>query len=121
MMRLSEAGRTRASFFLEQNQYVGPLPVPLEQYRHYIAQIFENCCRDQGVPFDSALAGALIIRELRPRGIELRGCHPRDLIEHALLLAEYHGRPRALTAELLTAACATYFVEHVRRNQVPDG
>ena len=47
----------------------------------------------------------------RPRGIALRGCHPRDLIDQALSLAEYLGEPRRLTPELLEAACAGYFVE----------
>ena len=46
-----------------------------------------------------------------PRGIPLRGCHPRDLIDQALSLAEYLGEPRRLTPELLQAACAGYFVE----------
>ena len=35
----------------------------------------------------------------------------RDPIDQALSLAEYLGQPRQLTAELLEAACATYFVE----------
>ena len=48
---------------------------------------------------------------LRPRGIALRGCQPRDLIDQALSLAEYLGEPRRLTTELLEAACAGYFVE----------
>ena len=39
----------------------------------------------------------------RPRRSPLRGCHPRDLIDHALSLAEYRGEPRELTAELLDA------------------
>ena len=30
----------------------------------------------------------------RPRKIALRGCHPRDLIEQALALAEYLGEDR---------------------------
>ena len=48
---------------------------------------------------------------LRPRGIPLRGCHPRDLIDQALALAEYLGEPRQLTPDLLEAACDVYFVE----------
>jgi len=41
----------------------------------------------------------------------MRGCHPRDLIEHALSLADYCGQPNELTSELLESACATYFVD----------
>ena len=43
----------------------------------------------------------------RRRGIALRGCQPRDLIDHALALADYLGEPRQLTDELLRSAPAT--------------
>jgi hypothetical protein len=42
--------------------------------------------------------------------VQLRGCQPRDLIDHALSLAEYTGQPRVLTLDLLSAACSTYFL-----------
>jgi hypothetical protein len=41
----------------------------------------------------------------------LRGCHPRDLIEQSLSLAEYLGQPPRLTPDLLRAACTSYFVD----------
>jgi predicted ATPase with chaperone activity len=34
--RITDAGRERASLFLEQNHYVGVAPVPLAQYRSYL-------------------------------------------------------------------------------------
>jgi predicted ATPase with chaperone activity len=34
--RITDAGRVRAAFFLESNQYVGVAPVPFEQYRRYM-------------------------------------------------------------------------------------
>jgi hypothetical protein len=40
----------------------------------------------------------------------LRGCHPRDLIKHALALGEYLDRPRELTDDLIDGACHGYFV-----------
>jgi len=46
-----------------------------------------------------------------PRQLPLRGCHPRDLIDQALSMADYLGQPRELTRELLRAACVTYFVD----------
>ena len=49
--------------------------------------------------------------EIRSRGIAMRGCHPRDLIEHALAIAKYLDQPRQLTPALLSEACASYFVE----------
>ena len=74
-------------------------------------QIFENYCRHQQIPFDRALVYAFIENELRPRDVQLRGCQPRDLIDHALALASYLDQPRALTPELLAAASASYFVD----------
>ena len=50
----------------------------------------------------------------RARGIPLRGCHPRDLINQALSLAEYRGEPQRLTPDLLRAACDGYFVDRRR-------
>jgi hypothetical protein len=57
----------------------------------------------------------LIEKSLEPRGVRFRGCHPRDLIDHALAYAEYLGEPRQLTPALLEAACAAYFVDDTER------
>jgi predicted ATPase with chaperone activity len=73
--------------------------------------IFENCCREKNLTFDRCLVERLLQTELRPRGIQLRGCQPRDLIDHAMSLASYLDQPRALTLDLLAASCASYFVE----------
>ena len=48
---------------------------------------------------------------IRAAAIPLRGTHPRDLIDHALSLADYLVQPRELTLELLREACASYFVD----------
>jgi predicted ATPase with chaperone activity len=75
------------------------------------AQIFEVCCEARGLEFDPALVAYLFDSFYRPRRVPLRGCHPRDLIDHALSLADYRGEPRRLTPELLDHACAVYFVD----------
>jgi predicted ATPase with chaperone activity len=74
-------------------------------------RIFENYCRHAEVEFDRRMVELMLDQYYRPRQIPLRGCHPRDLIEHALSLAEYLGEPRKLTLELLEEACAGYFVD----------
>jgi hypothetical protein len=78
----------------------------VEEFR----DIFKGCCQQRGVPYENALVDGMLKSFFKPRGIALRGCHPRDLIEQALSLAEYLGEPRHLTSELLEAACAGYFV-----------
>ena len=73
--------------------------------------IFKGCCLQRELPYEDGLVETLLDRFYRPRGIALRGCQPRDLIEQALSLAEYLGEPRQLTAELLEAVCEGYFVD----------
>ena len=36
MYRITDAGRSRAILFLEQNHYVGVAPVPFAQYEQYM-------------------------------------------------------------------------------------
>jgi len=74
------------------------------------AAIFSNCCRESGVAFKPSLVAHLFTTWYEPRNLPLRGCHPRDIIRHALSLAEYLDQPRSLTTELLDSACAGYFV-----------
>jgi predicted ATPase with chaperone activity len=73
-------------------------------------QIFEQVCQAERVPYKQSDIQFLFDVWYRPRQIPLRGCHPRDLIQQALSLAEYLDQPRALTPELLDAACRGYFV-----------
>ena len=67
--------------------------------------------RSQGLDFDPAVVDQLITSYYRPKNIELRGCHPRDLIEHSRSLAEYLGRPFEFSLELLRTASDSYFVD----------
>ena len=74
-------------------------------------RIFARCCAERGLAFDEAMVDRLITGFFRCRGLALRGCYPRDLIEHALAIADYRGQPRVLTAEGLLDACASYFLD----------
>lgn len=74
-------------------------------------QIFARCCRDRGVEYDEALVDRLVSGYLRDHKVALRGCQPRDLLAHALALADYRGEPHRLTGELLEAACDSYFLD----------
>jgi SpoVK/Ycf46/Vps4 family AAA+-type ATPase len=73
-------------------------------------EIFKSHCLKRGVPYDDGLVESMVDGFYQSRRIALRGCHPRDLIDQALTLAEYLGEPRRLTTELLNAACESYFV-----------
>jgi predicted ATPase with chaperone activity len=79
--------------------------------REEFGRIFANYCAQVNVPFDPELVETLIDTRLLRRRIKLRGCQPRDLIDHALAAAEYAGQPRLLPLALLEAACDSYFVD----------
>jgi hypothetical protein len=75
------------------------------------SRIFELNCRRAGVPFDPVIVEYLVRRYYKPRRIEMRACHPRDLVNQMLDLASYQNRPRLITRDLLDAACSSYFLE----------
>ncbi len=83
--------------------------------REQYVQIFEAHCLHRDLPFDTGLAEHLLDDFYRTHKIKARACHPRDLINQAVLIADYRGEPRRLTRELLTKACANYFLEE-RKN-----
>jgi predicted ATPase with chaperone activity len=78
-------------------------------------RIFERTCEERMIPFDRDLVGNLLERVYGPRGLQLRACQPRDLINQALSLASYRGEPRRLTTELLDEACASYFIAETEK------
>ena len=47
----------------------------------------------------------------QPRKLQMRACHPRDLVEQVVDICRYQEREPAITRELLDAACASYFLE----------
>ena len=73
-------------------------------------RIFESYCRTKDIPFERPIVEHMLEHYYRPNNIPLRGCQPRDLINQALALASYLGQPARLTAELMDAACRSYFV-----------
>ena len=79
--------------------------------RQDFKDIFERCCKERGITYDETVVDALLRTYFDPRGILPRGCHPRDLIDQAISLADYRGEPHRLSEDLLSAACASYFVD----------
>lgn len=94
--------------FLRRIHYKVFLPNPTAAE---FAQIFRNCCDEQHIDCDPSLIDDLLERVYLPRGLAMRCCQPRDLIDHAMALAQYRDEPRRLTPSLLDAACAAYFLD----------
>src|SRR5690606_24274242 len=82
-------------------------------------RIFEDCCKARGIEFKPHVVEQLLDSYYRPRNLQLRGCHPRDLLEQAASLAEYLEQPFDLRSDLLEAACNSYFVDDRSTTSVP--
>ena len=78
-------------------------------------RIFAQICSGHGIAFDTAMVEHLRREHYAPRRIEMRGCHPRDLIDQILNLCRYQNRDPEITTELLDVACRSYFIEDTGR------
>jgi hypothetical protein len=74
-------------------------------------KIFELNCRKRGLPFDPVLVEYLDRRYYQPRKLQMRACHPRDLVNQIVDICRYENREPVITRELLDAACGSYFLE----------
>jgi hypothetical protein len=74
-------------------------------------QIFDLVCRKRNVAFDPVMVEYLQRKYYQPRKLQMRACHPRDLVDQVVDMCRYHQKEPAITRELLDAACASYFLE----------
>ena len=74
-------------------------------------KIFELNCRKRGLPFDPVMVEYLERGYYKPRKLQMRACHPRDLVEQVVDICRYQKRELVITRELLDMACSSYFLE----------
>jgi hypothetical protein len=74
-------------------------------------QIFELNCRKRELPFDPVMVEYLQRKYYLPRKLQMRACHPRDLVEQVVNICRYQNRQPVITRDLLDAACSSYFLE----------
>lgn len=74
-------------------------------------KIFELNCRKRGLTFDPVMVEYLDRRYYKPRKLQMRACHPRDLVEQVVDICRYQHKEPAITRELLDMACSSYFLE----------
>jgi hypothetical protein len=77
-----------------------------EQYE----EIFRRACARSNLPFDAEAVKYIYARFYEQLGIEVRACHPRDIVDHVTDVARYLGRAPELTPELIDRACESYFL-----------
>jgi hypothetical protein len=76
-------------------------------------RIWEMNCRRRGVAHNPDVIEYLQARYYGPRNLEMRACHPRDLIEQVVDMCRYNGRPLEISYDLLDRACGSYFLEEI--------
>jgi hypothetical protein len=74
-------------------------------------RIFELNCKRRGLIFDPVMVEYLERKYYKPRKIQMRSCHPRDLISQVVDICRYTNRDPVITRELLDSACGNYFIE----------
>ena len=74
-------------------------------------KIFELNCRKRQIAFDPVMVEYLNRKYYQPRKLQMRACHPRDLVEQVVNICRYQNRDVAITRDLLDAACGSYFLE----------
>ncbi|MBI3185748.1 MAG: AAA family ATPase [Myxococcales bacterium] len=74
-------------------------------------EIFRRVCDAAGVPYVDQAVTYLIEHYYKPRQMELRACHPRDLVQLIKDSARYRQIPPALSKELLDQACQVFLVD----------
>jgi predicted ATPase with chaperone activity len=92
--------------FLRRIRYKVEIPGPDEaEYR----EIFRRECEMRGIAYDDAAVTHLFSTWYAGRR-EMRGSHPRDIVEAVVDAARHDDRAPAITPETLDDACRSYFL-----------
>jgi predicted ATPase with chaperone activity len=94
--------------FLRRIRYKIKIGHPeLNEYK----EIFQRVCDSNGIAFNNEVFDHLIEDYYHQNNVNLTSCHCRDIIEHIIDNARYHGLNPELTKETLSAAWNSYFVK----------
>ena len=74
-------------------------------------EIMRRICKSRSVPYSDDGLRYLLEQEYPRRNIEMRACHPRDLIDQLIDIARFTRTQPTMSRELLAASCKSYFVE----------
>ena len=72
-------------------------------------QIFQEVCAKKEVPFDEGAVDYLLTDIYAKYELNMRSCHPRDLIEQIVSIAKFNSVPATLSKKFIDRACHTYF------------
>ena len=92
--------------FLRRIRYKVQVESPTEDE---YAEILRRVCEERSVAFRPETVRTLV-EYCAARRIELRGCQPRDVVEHVIDIAGYREEAATLSDALVKLACETYFI-----------
>ena len=93
--------------FLRRIRYKIEIPAPTrDEYR----TIFREECNRHDIPYEDGAVTHLFEQWYDRQARQLRGCHPRDLLDAIADDATYNQEPALLTCATLDEACSTYFL-----------
>jgi len=78
--------------------------------REQFLEILARVCQQRELPFDAQAAHYLVEEYYDRTGRELKGCHPRDIVDLMMDICAYHGETPGFDRTYLDAACHSYFV-----------
>jgi predicted ATPase with chaperone activity len=73
--------------------------------------IFKKVCDAAGIPYVDEAVSYLIKHYYTPRNMDLRACHPRDLVGLIRDTARYRQVPPAMSRDLIDQACTVFLVD----------
>jgi predicted ATPase with chaperone activity len=79
----------------------------LDEYR----ELFIRMCKNRKVPYDEQGLVYLLKEHYQKKHLELRACHPRDILDQIIDIAHFMNVPPTMSKELIDQSCASYFVE----------
>ncbi len=92
---------------LRRIRYKIEIPSPS---RDLFIEILKRECAANETVYDDDAADYLVEEHFVKPGRQMRGCHPRDIVEAIAASERYNGREPALTPDAIDEACASYFV-----------
>lgn len=79
----------------------------LDEFR----ELFIRMCKNRKVPYDEQGLVYLLKEHYQKKHLELRACHPRDILDQIIDIAHFMNVPPTMSKELIDQASASYFVE----------
>src|SRR6266545_2792329 len=79
-------------------------------------EIWKIMCRVLKVPYDDRGLDYLLAKWYKPDDRPLRMCQPRDILLQMTSIAKYNMETISLSADLIDAACETYFISKIKKN-----